>query len=1037
MIVSISCGGECNATDEDSLESAPTPACSFRPFRKGINVDTNILYTMSFDSDFLNLNDLCTAYRKAKAEAFRDTNCAHGQKFAKFEEHLEFNLRLLLQKLTAKKPSWFRDARLLGRATCITKAVTPQGPDESHFQLTNPLHDWKRIHTNEKARADFRPVVDASVDFQIISALWIMKVGHVYDACLDSRFAVGNRLRRWRAPENSPPGSAGPLNEQSHALFQPYFLAYGGWREGGLKAMTEELKAGKHIVAVTMDLKRFYHQVDPSFLLHPAYLSATDIVLEKDQRKFTEQFITAIVSWNKIAEKLTGKKQYGIPVGLTASRIIANVVLKEFDSGIQNLRPSYYGRYVDDIFLVLTHSGFGDSNELMRYLERKLGKIARYSEGRESDDGPALHLHFPYGGNSELLFVGKKQKVFQLEGQHGLDLINPIEEQIRRQKSEHQELPDLPDQESEMAARALLVSSDATLDADALRKADAVTLRRAGFAMLLSAVEQHAHHVESKTWKDVRRRFYGLAERHLLTPRGFFDFERYIPRVLGVMVACRDHQRALSYVRSLANLLKLLRQTCEYRPAEFTACVRTLAERMIEAVLQSPPVERKRASVLTLITQIVRRMAPTLRVPRREEKIRHVAEKLFLADWSRRPYGSTWIESHVSETAAISRPRDPVIHNFIKFGTLKKLQRIASIDQPFHWPALAFPTRPITIPELTAYAPALLYDYEVLTEIISALRGTWSAIASGLRVSDESATTPGKVFIPVPERRPLRIAVTNFLTSYKEWSAAVKGRPVHSLTRYRRFNRFINELLRTSPRPSYVLLPECSLPRRWSRSIASKLSQKGISLIAGLEYVRGTTGLRNEALIWLNSDFAGYAANVAILQPKLAPAWGEQKEIEKLVGLTLETPSSAAFKLPVYVHGKFCFGVLICSDLTTIRNRSALQGHIDCLFVPEWNQDLETFVALVEASTHDLHAYVVQANNRLYGDSRIRAPYKQSFKRDVVRVRGGLHDYFVTDKIDIDALRDFQSQSTPPDGDDVLFKPFPIGYKSARIRSRK
>ena len=69
--------------------------------------------------------------------------------------------------------------------------------------------------------------------------------------------------------------------------------------------------------------------------------------------------------------------------------------------------------------------------------------------------------------------------------------------------------------------------------------------------------------------------------------------------------------------------------------------------------------------------------------------------------------------------------------------------------------------------------------------------------------------------------------------------------------------------------------------------------------------------------------------------------------------------------------------------------------------------------------------------NRLYGDSRIRAPYKDSWKRDIVRVKGGEHDYFVIGEIDVPALRRFQSHHRSPD---KPYKPVPDGFKIAGIR---
>jgi len=81
--------------------------------------------------------------------------------------------------------------------------------------------------------------------------------------------------------------------------------------------------------------------------------------------------------------------------------------------------------------------------------------------------------------------------------------------------------------------------------------------------------------------------------------------------------------------------------------------------------------------------------------------------------------------------------------------------------------------------------------------------------------------------------------------------------------------------------------------------------------------------------------------------------------------------------------------MIVCSELTNISYRAALRGQVDALFVPERNQDIETFNALVESAALDMHAYVIQCNHRQFGDSRIRAPFKERWKRDILRVKGG------------------------------------------------
>jgi hypothetical protein len=205
----------------------------------------------------------------------------------------------------------------------------------------------------------------------------------------------------------------------------------------------------------------------------------------------------------------------------------------------------------------------------------------------------------------------------------------------------------------------------------------------------------------------------------------------------------------------------------------------------------------------------------------------------------------------------------------------------------------------------------------------------------------------------------------------------------------------------------------------------------GISLIAGLEYREVDGMLRNEVLVSMVTNFGGYLTNICLLQPKIDPAWEERALLADLASRELATPGEYDLDVPVYRHAALSFGVLICSDLTNLQHRLLLQGEVDCLFVPEWNQDVNTFAALVEASSHDLHAFIAQANNLRFGDSRIRGPYKPTYMRDIVRVRGGADDYAVTGEIVVPELRAYQSSPTPLLGDDAPFKPYPIGFKTA------
>jgi hypothetical protein len=985
------------------------------------------------------LHELYRAYRAAKFEAFRDSNCAHGLKFAEFEAKLALNLAALQKELNRPEPTWSSDLSFIGEVACIPKSIEFEksakgASEEIHCQESDPLRQWSTDCGGEKATADFRPVINASVEFAIVSALWVQRVGHLYDERLDTRYAVGNRLRRLRPDKDADPGAAGELHPFSHGLFAPYFTAYGTWRSRGLKTMRQELKDGHRIVAVTMDLKRFYHQVDAAFLLHPDYLKKIGLSLGPESKAFTRHLIKAFETWNAEARKLFDGGPVGLPVGLTASQVIANVLLQEFDHHVaRELSPAYYARYVDDVFLVLRHpERFDSGTDFIRWLGQRLAPLTRIEgDSGAADEELSIRVELSYAKKSDLRFVGTKQKIFQLSGPDGLDLIGPIEEQIREQSSEHRSMPALPENEKAMAHRALLVSSDASLSADALRKADAVTLRRSGFAMLLSDIEAYARDLEPETWKDLRQEFTKLVARQLRSPKSFFDYSRYVSRVVGVMVSCGDYEDAERFVRGFSEVCETILERARTKTGKeiqqvLPLCRRTLGARLDEAVLQAAGASPKKVGSLR------RAIGAVFGKPKsKHRKLAGAKDAVFalrLADWSRDSYASRWVEATKAEVGP-RRPRTSAVGEVIDFAAIDEFTRLARLRTPY-WPAIAFPTRPIPQREITSRAPDLLSDGEKLNRAVRTLRGTWLPTRSALALVAGDKNTPPHRIIPWEEILNPKIAITSFEVSDPEWNAAAVGTPMLTLERYQRLNRMLDEVAKCPQRPDYVLFPECSIPRRWALPSATRLVTRGISLIAGLEYRADASNpnkLHNEVLVALRTNFPGYTTNLCLFQGKECAAWHEADQLNAL-GKRLPKYKPDKTRHAVYVHGGLCFGVLICSELTNIRNRALFQGKVDALFIPEWNPDLESFGTLVEAAALDVHCYIAQANNRKFSDSRMRAPFKVPHQRDVIRLKGGENDYFVVGTIDYMALRRFQSFTVPPMGDKAAFKPFPLGF---------
>jgi predicted amidohydrolase len=372
-------------------------------------------------------------------------------------------------------------------------------------------------------------------------------------------------------------------------------------------------------------------------------------------------------------------------------------------------------------------------------------------------------------------------------------------------------------------------------------------------------------------------------------------------------------------------------------------------------------------------------------------------------------------------------------------GRTRKEIPIGSFDA-----GLVFATRPPSMMELYRVLASRepnnygIADANVVERVMNAVRGRFGHPRTYL---ERRRGLPDVVHVPTDRRKsPVKVALVMMETVEQNTINSANGIPP---SKGKRFNsiRALLESVRQglddpsafdphdpfASKPDYVLLPELSMPKEWFDEFALALMRSGISLIAGIEHQpRPNKGVSNQ--VWaalktnnLRSDYFLYR------QDKQSPALPEQPILTK-TGRTW-SPDFRWDSPPVIEHGDFRFGLLICSEFTNINHRAHLRGNVDALFVPEWNQDLHWFESLVEASALDLHAYIAQANTRGYGDTRLRAPAKGDWDRDVVRLKGGRHDYFVVGDIDYSMLRAFHNTPPVPPQKPAKFKPLPDGFR--------
>ncbi len=219
--------------------------------------------------------------------------------------------------------------------------------------------------------------IDAPIEIHLLSVLWIMEEGKSLDADL-SDSCLGNRLLLTQNNEKIVQGSG---------LFKPYHSQYQKWRDDSIKAAQSIFDSNKDVLFLNLDIRDYFHSVRIKTTklfagrkrkapVRNGYYNLREIFLKIHER-YTglvgEKYQVPYNFYDKLPKDANGKAiEVILPIGLISSYVLANDYLKEFDSRIkQVIKPAYYGRYVDDILIVI-------ADPQLDYHDREKAKNLRF-----------------------------------------------------------------------------------------------------------------------------------------------------------------------------------------------------------------------------------------------------------------------------------------------------------------------------------------------------------------------------------------------------------------------------------------------------------------------------------------------------------------------------------------------------------------------------------------------------------------------------------------------------------------------------------
>lgn len=309
---------------------------------------------------------LTTAYRKLKCLVYYDkTDLNLRQRLADFECDPNFNKRLLAVQKVINSVDPFHEPAFKRWLKEINFRVVPKSLEKDGASENGKADSEGRFISNVTSAKNFRVekvnyFFDGPIEVHLIAVLWIMFEGRVLDAQLGKE-CYGSRLD----------DTLGNPDDSSAGLFLKYHELYARWRDSGIhkakQLLTEEHTS---VCILGLDVQEYYYHIRLDFdaiaqSIHEAVLEEADQSESAWAPSNLLMCLEAIcVAYRKkIAPLLQLTHAHipfdaGIPIGLCSSPLLANWYLRDFDKAIKTLvRPAYYGRYVDDILLVIPVSG--------------------------------------------------------------------------------------------------------------------------------------------------------------------------------------------------------------------------------------------------------------------------------------------------------------------------------------------------------------------------------------------------------------------------------------------------------------------------------------------------------------------------------------------------------------------------------------------------------------------------------------------------------------------------------------------------------
>jgi hypothetical protein len=864
---------------------------------------------------------------------------------------------------------------------------------------------------------------DIPIPLMLLSMLWSVTVGVLLDKKI-AKNCLGNRLKL---------GKNHDFSEYPTNSFEYYLPNYNKWRDQAIKEGLKNLKSGNDILLIALDIKQCFYFLKTDWKEIDEIVDAASITdAEKTFCKKISMLLSVVHSnyFEKVRSYLqithyqsrgiSSPRNIGLPIGLPSSRILANWELSALDrSVLRRLRPVYYGRYVDDLLIVVKNPG-RDGLSPSKIIETYFVKtgILTNNTSTPSDKNEVYKIISPRKNAKryEFLEVQGKKLIFHHYAHEGSWAgLSEFQRELNKQASEFRFLPGKEEFREFMddAYDINFEGSKNKLRSVIGVKENSVKLSNQLYARQLKYWLGNRK-LEKKELDKLQRFYQG---------RNIFEYARTWEKVLTLFIGTGQLHSCLKYYKDVRNVINKLKPYDDENVSKITA------------IADSSTILRSRKDAIDYLSISLASALSFESVKKRalfRGKKKSLDTKIF--SWAR-----SFRASHM------------VRHELVRWPLLEYVNSDANLitfdfessnrNKGWQWDRSLFEYAPRHIHyheyALLHYLRELLLTKRLIgaNQISKEYEGLFRISKSSLQIKGNEETKTNDIILidrKSRQKRSFCIGVANIDVLEENIKASYRknSRPVLSLKRQDDLFHVMNEAIR-KPKCDLVILPEVSIPYMWLPFMANTSRKNNVGLVFGLEHLVLRNIAYNFVVTILPFQKGNWQENCFIsMRVKNHYSPEETLDLQKY---GYEIPKSTLYEK--FFWRNCWFSVYNCYELTDVTARGLFRSELDLLVSIVWNKDVNYYSNIIESISRDLHLFIAQANTSCYGDSRIVAP-KKTEEKDILRVKGGENPVLLKGFIDIEGLRDFQDHSYRPK--DERYKPIPAGYEQdkARIRSK-